>query len=208
MNRSENVSELAKSLIAFQQEVQDPRKDESNPFFKSKYVTLDNLINSVRPVLSKHNLAFLQIPSNNGDFITIKTILMHSSGEYIEADELRLHPVKNDPQGMGSAITYGRRYALQSILGIAWEEDDDGNAASLPQNKQQNTPQNKPKTAEEKKKAEAINELKKQMGILQINDKEVRDLAQAKFNTRDITALTETQIKALTAELVKVNANG
>ncbi|HEY3425810.1 MAG TPA: ERF family protein, partial [Negativicutes bacterium] len=69
-------------------------------------------------------------PSGNGQDITISTILLHNSGEWMEFEPLTLKAVKADPQGAGSAITYGRRYALSSILGVAWDEDDDGNKAS------------------------------------------------------------------------------
>lgn len=129
MIKSESIVKLAVALSSFQAEVQDPAKNSDNPFFKSKYVELDDLLASVRPVLSKHGLVVLQEPSGE-DKVLIKTILIHTSGEFIEFEPLTLKPVKNDPQGVGSAITYGRRYSLSSILGVAWDKDDDGNNAS------------------------------------------------------------------------------
>ena len=130
MIKSESIKELATALSKFQNEVQDPAKNSDNPFFKSKYVELDDLLASVRPVLTQNGLSILQEPSSDGTNVTIKTILLHNSGEYIEFEALALKPVKSDPQGLGSAITYGRRYALSSILGVAWNTDDDGNKAS------------------------------------------------------------------------------
>ena len=131
MNKSESIKELATALAKFQSEVKDPAKDSDNPFFKSKYVELDGLLAAVRPVLSKNGLSFIQSPGGDGQNITITTLLMHSSGEWIEFEPLTLKAAKTDPQGAGSAITYARRYALSAILGVAWDADDDGNKASL-----------------------------------------------------------------------------
>ena len=131
MRMSESMANIGKALAAFQSEVQDPAKNSDNPFFKSKYVELDDLLKATRPVLAKHGLSVLQEPtSQDGQTIAVKTILLHSSGEWIEFEPLTLKAVKADPQGAGSAITYGRRYALSSVLGVAWDADDDANKAS------------------------------------------------------------------------------
>ncbi len=126
MNRSESIVELTKSLVAFQAEVMDPTKNAQNDFNKAKYATLDALLGAVRPVLSKHNLAFVQSTVHEGDYIYITTLLMHISGECLESSPLRVRVVKDDPQGVGSAITYARRYSLSAFLGIASSDDDDG----------------------------------------------------------------------------------
>lgn len=136
MNKSDSIAKIADALAKFQADVQDPAKNSNNPFFKSKYVELDDLLASVRPVLSKHGLAVLQEPSGE-EKVSIKTIILHNSGEFIEFEPVTLRPVKSDPQGIGSAITYGRRYALSSILGVAWDADDDGNKASGKDNKEE-----------------------------------------------------------------------
>lgn len=128
MEKSQTIKELATALASFQSEVNAVKKDGNNPFFKSKYATLENIIETVREPLKKHELSFSQFPSGvNG----LTTILMHNSGEYLQST-ITMTPKDNTPQGQGSAITYMRRYALSSILGIATEEDDDGNAASKP----------------------------------------------------------------------------
>ena len=130
MNHSESIKEIAAALAAFQNEVKDPSRNGENPDFKSKYVQLDGLLDAVRPVLSKHGLSVIQSTGGNGQDISVTTMLLHTSGEWIETDALVLKAVKTDPQGAGSAVTYGRRYSLSAALGVAWDDDDDGNAAS------------------------------------------------------------------------------
>lgn len=130
MNCSEKIDLLAGALTAFQNEIKDPARDADNPFFKSKYVTLDDLLRQVRPVLAKNGLSFIQVPGGDGKSITVKTILMHVSGQWIETEPFSMIAAKTDPQGAGSAVTYGRRYALSAVLGVAWDDDDDGNKAS------------------------------------------------------------------------------
>ena len=130
MNKSESIANLATSLCDFQSEVSNPKNTANNPFFKSKYAPLNDVLNLVRPILSKHGLSIFQSPSGDGDNIIITTMLMHSSGEWIESDPLILKADKATTQGAGSAITYGRRYAVSAILGISSEDDDDGNHAT------------------------------------------------------------------------------
>lgn len=127
MEHSESIINLAKALVSFQGKVKDPAKDKDNPFFKSKYVGLDSLLDAVRPVLSECGLGFIQSPSGNGQDISITTLLMHTSGEWLQSDPFTLRATKNDAQGTGSAVTYARRYSLSSILGVAWDDDDDAN---------------------------------------------------------------------------------
>ncbi len=126
MNKSESITNLAKALSAFQSEIQNPKNTADNPFYKSKYCPLNDVLNLVRPLLSKHGLSVLQSPSGNGSDIIISSILMHSSGEWIEPDPLILKADKPTAQGAGSAITYGRRYSLSAMLGVSSEDDDDG----------------------------------------------------------------------------------
>lgn len=137
MNKSESIANLAKALAAFQAEVSNPKNIADNPFFKSEYAPLDEVLRVVRPLLAKNGLSVLQFPSADGEHVSITTIIMHSSGEWLEADQLKMRPVKNDPQAIGSAITYARRYSLCAVLGIVGESDDDGNEASHPQHSQE-----------------------------------------------------------------------
>ena len=132
MNHSESIKQIAAALAAFQAEVKDPARDGENPHFRSKYVQIDGLLAAVRPILSKHGLSVVQSTGGDGQDISVTTEIMHTSGEWIRTDALILKAVKADPQGAGSAVTYGRRYSLSAALGVAWDDDDDGNAASTP----------------------------------------------------------------------------
>lgn len=125
MNKSESIELLTKSLIQFQGSIQAVGKNGENPFFKSKYATLDQIWNVIRKPLADAKLAISQFPSENG----LTTILLHESGQYISVDTTMHKGSK--PQEQGSSITYMRRYALSAVLGIVTEEDDDGNAASV-----------------------------------------------------------------------------
>lgn len=129
VERSASIATLTKDLALAQVEMKNPVKDVPNTFFKSLYADLAAVRDAVLPVLGKHKLAVLQMPTESTDGPALVTILSHESGEYIQTTML-LRAVKNDPQGVGSAMTYARRYALQSIAGVAAEADDDGNAAS------------------------------------------------------------------------------
>lgn len=121
---------LAKALLAAQGDMPAVDRDGTNPHFSSRFTTLDNLIAKTRPVLNKHGLVLIQAPSQDGDGNpTLTTTLIHESGESIEST-MPLLLTKNDPQAMGSSLTYAKRYALAAFLAIADQEDDDGNAAS------------------------------------------------------------------------------
>lgn len=158
MKRSEQINELIKALAQFHSEVEQPKKDADNPFFKSKYVPLENIISVTEKPLAKYGLAVMQWATTDIDedrklLVNIYTSLAHSSGQYIDYDPLTLYPQKADPQGIGSTITYGKRYAYSSILGIASDVDDDGNEASGLVEKQNSTskPTAKKATAEQVK---------------------------------------------------------
>lgn len=131
MNKSETITELSKAFAKTQKEMKQPLKDANNPFFKSKYVPLENVVEAITESASKNGLSFTQFPSSDEDGnVTVGTLVMHSSGEWIEYDPIKMKPVKNDPQSIGSAITYAKRYALSAIFGITSDQDDDGNEAT------------------------------------------------------------------------------
>lgn len=135
MKRSESIANLAAALAKFQQEVISPKNNANNPYFSSKYAPLHEVINVIREPLAKHGLSYIQSTSTSEQNVTVTTLLMHESGEYIESEPLSLPGLQVlrggskefTPQGIGSAITYGRRYSLTAILGIASEDDTDGN---------------------------------------------------------------------------------
>lgn len=133
MNKSESIAALAEALAKFQSEVKQPFKDKSNPFFNSKYVPLENIVEVITQTAPNHGLSFIQYPVNNENKVGIVTMLMHKSGEFIQTEPIFALPGKQDAQGAGSVITYLKRYSLAAVFGITSDEDDDGNAASTPQ---------------------------------------------------------------------------
>ena len=128
MNKSDSIKELATALNKAQSEMSGAKKGAKNPFFKSKYADLEEVINCAKVPLSDNGLSISQFPVSEDGKAGVNTILMHLSGEFMEST-LLLACTKQDPQAYGSAITYARRYAYQSVLGIP-SEDDDGNNAS------------------------------------------------------------------------------
>jgi len=127
MPQSNTIGALAAALAKAQATFKPAIKDASNPFFKSKYVDLAGAIDATRDALSANGLAIVQATDIGPSGITVNTQLCHASGEWISA-VYPVNPVKNDPQGIGSALTYARRYSLMALVGIA-AEDDDGEAA-------------------------------------------------------------------------------
>lgn len=120
---------LAKALVAAQKATESVKKAATNPAFKSKYADLAHVVEAVVPALNEAGVAVIQSPSSDGSLVAVTTVLLHESGASVTG-VLHLRPTKNDPQGVGSAITYARRYALLAMSGAA-PEDDDGNAASV-----------------------------------------------------------------------------
>lgn len=147
MEKSQSIKNIAKALMVFHLKVEKIKKDKTNPFFKSTYATLSNILDSIDVPLSESGLSFTQFPIGK---YGLCTLLMHAdSGEYMQS-EYYIKPSpeyakekdkegnviwRSDiphvtPQGIGSAITYQRRYALAAILGLNIDDDDDANAAT------------------------------------------------------------------------------
>lgn len=136
MIQSQSIGAIATALAAASAEIKAVGKDRTNPHFKNKYATLDAIVDSVRPVLAKHGLAVMQDASDTQagadgkpTAFTVETMLVHKSGEWI-ANRVTMPVAQSTPQGVGSALTYGRRYGLSALLSLATDEDDDGNAGS------------------------------------------------------------------------------
>lgn len=134
MKKSESIKQLAAAMIIFSNKIDKISKTSVNPFFKSNYAALPEILEAIKTPLIESGLSIVQFPDENG----LTSLLMHESGEWIEATSI-MHPVKNDPQSIGSSITYSRRYSIGAILGLNIDVDDDGNEAS----KQPKTPENK-----------------------------------------------------------------
>ena len=126
MKTSESVTKIIGALVEFQSKAPKILKNANNPFFKSKYATLGDILTLIQPILSECKLVVLQVPTTQNELITR---IYHESGEFIEGSYL-VNPIKADPQSLGSAITYARRYAITSMLNLNIDDDDDGNAAS------------------------------------------------------------------------------
>lgn len=131
MKQSESIKNLAAAMSKFQGQLSSASKSKANPFFKSKYADIAEIWDTIKEPLCANGLSVIQLPSTNiNGEATLVTTLLHESGEYMSA-ETPLIILKKDPQAVGSAITYFRRYALAACLGVVQDDDDDdGNAAS------------------------------------------------------------------------------
>lgn len=127
MNKSEQINDLATALAAAQGEIENASKNSANPHFRSRYADLAEVLNTVRPVFARFGLSVTQMPSYQDGFVSVETVLMHSSGQWISSTA-SAPASKQDAQGVGSCITYLRRYSLAAVAGVA-QEDDDANAA-------------------------------------------------------------------------------
>lgn len=126
MDMSGNITELTKALLVFHKEAGKISKDAKNPFFKSNYATLGHILDEISEPMQKAGLVITQFP--NGDGLT--TMLIHcESGQFLQATYLMPVSKENDPQAVGSSITYARRYAVAAVLSLKIE-DDDGNAGA------------------------------------------------------------------------------
>lgn len=188
MNKSESVVEINKAMVAFRKEVKQPLKDKNNPFFKSKYVPLENVVEAIDEAATPHGLSYTQWALNDSEGrVGVATMLMHESGEYIEYDPVFMNAEKNTPQGAGSLISYLKRYSLSAIFGITSDQDDDGNAASGKQSK--SVPKASSKTVGALKQ-EVLNfvELMKSL-----NKDVTQQQVEQRFHIQNYTAITEQQ---------------
>jgi len=161
MKTSESIGHISAALVKFQAEVTNPKFNAVNPMYKSNYSTLDQIINTVKPVLAKYGLAMLQNSKTSEDYLHVgtSTILIHESGEFIEFDTLWLPAYKlgkggekvYDAQACGIASTYSRRYSASAALNISSEADDDANGIVHTSSAQ---PSNKPQTQSYNAKAD------------------------------------------------------
>jgi len=128
MKMSDTISELATALAKAQGQIEDASKDGLNPAFRSKYADLAAVRAVIREPLAVNDLAIMQFPRTRQGFVEVETMLIHKSGEFV-SETLELPVAKFDAHGIGSGITYGRRYGMMSVLCLA-AVDDDGNAAT------------------------------------------------------------------------------
>lgn len=136
MKHSESISNFAEAFVKFQAEITDPKLDASTDYVTKtgkkinfKYASLPEILKTVRPVLTKNGISIIQEPKTENNTVKITTILIHKSGEWVEFEPIEMKAASALAQEIGSAITYGRRYNISSVLGLGSEDDDDGNAA-------------------------------------------------------------------------------
>jgi|TARA_R110002124_G_scaffold883_5_gene4497 hypothetical protein len=130
MKMSTDCSKVVPAFISAQGTLERASKDADNPFFKSKYADLSAVWLACQEALGENGLAVIQDVTTSENGVEVSTRVLHISGQWLECGPLTIPLAKSDAQGVGSAITYGRRYGLSATLGIVTELDDDGNAAS------------------------------------------------------------------------------
>jgi hypothetical protein len=129
MTQSESIAQLAPAFVAAQAAIEAAKKDAENPFFKSNYADLAEVWRVVKAAFAPQGLSILQFPEAAEDgSVTLTTTILHESGEWM-AGTMPVRVAKDDPQGVGSGLTYARRYALAAMCGVVADEDDDGEAA-------------------------------------------------------------------------------
>lgn len=127
--KESQVETFATAFVKLQAAIKPAIKDSINPAFRSKYADLGAVWDAVRQPLADHGFGVIQAPQFDGDTMWLETTLLHVSGAE-KVSRYPLRPMKQDPQGYGSALSYARRYSLSSVLGVVADLDDDGNAAS------------------------------------------------------------------------------
>lgn len=125
------MENIATALVKAQSEMSNPKKGNTNPFFKSKYADLNAVREAVIPILNDNGISVLQPIVHKDGKNFVNTILLHESGELMESFTEIVFSKQNDAQAQGSGITYARRYGLQSFVCVG-ADDDDGNKASQP----------------------------------------------------------------------------
>jgi len=128
VTRSESIGKLAAALAKAQKAIKGAVKDAKNPHFNSRYADLATIHDACREPLAENEIAVVQSPHADGNLVRLTTLLIHSSGEWVESDPLQVQARDAAPQAVGSCLTYLRRYQLAAMVGVA-PEDDDAEAA-------------------------------------------------------------------------------
>ncbi len=189
MKTSDSIKTIAPALLAAQKAIGAAVKGQENPFFKSKYADLGAVIVAVKGPLNDNGITFLQGVGNGDDKPHVETMLLHESGEFITTQTPVFCKEPNNPQALGSGITYSKRYSLQAMLGLP-TEDDDGNAgAAGPE-----------KTLDKKEDADALR-LKSDMGAKYLGgfksaEAAITEIGQTKNVTPKVKKVIEDFFKA------------
>lgn len=201
MCQSDQINELAKALNAAQSQIMVATKDAKNPFFKSTYATLNSVWDAVKDAVLANGLTIIQPIACNDGHPVVKTTIMHTSGQYITSECPIVCAKQNDPQALGSAITYARRYSLASMLGVMTDDDDDAEKAM-------NRP--RPSTSQPSKSlkdraASCIKWLATKQSISEVSNdyKNINALLQA-LSTAGMTTECTTILEMLDNKLIKM----
>lgn len=135
MKTSENIIEIAKAMNFAQKSMKPALKDATNPHFRSKYSDLASVMEAIREPVGQNGLSIWQDATLDDHGVNVTTRIVHVSGEWVEFGPLTIPLAKRDAHAVGSACSYGKRYALCAALGVVSDEDDDGNKASSPEKK-------------------------------------------------------------------------
>lgn len=212
MSETKNIY---KAIIKFQGEVGTVMYDAKNPFFKSDYATLAQIMETIREPMKDNGLAvFTKLGKIDGEIMTMETFVVHESGESIQSEfdfPLPLQQMKDEnrkpvgekvtPQSTGSAITYARRYSIAAILGIVTDKDDDGNAAQeamqqsqAPQKKKKAEPKTDPAIEAAQKMSGTVKSLMRYIGIAKMDDAVAfiagRDEEAVKINAAELASVS------------------
>lgn len=137
MRTSENIVEIAKAMNFAQRAMRPAIKDATNPHFRSKYSDLSSVMEAIREPIGTNGLSIWQDATLDESGVNVTTRIVHVSGQWIEFGPLTIPISKRDAHAVGSACSYGKRYALCAALGVVSDEDDDGNKATQIHEKKQ-----------------------------------------------------------------------
>jgi hypothetical protein len=198
MKTSESIANIAAALVQFQSRVRNPEKKGVNPHFRSKYAELDDIINTIRPTLEEFGLAFLQNPIyDESGKVGVYTLLLHKSGEYIQFDPVLIPLQKSTPHQVGAALTYAKRYSLGAALGIATEEDKDGNdAMSTPQQSNYQSKKKHEKT-EGERIAEGVQAIMQEVKNKRLEQKEFEAILQYELGQPSLKGMPLNKLRGL-----------
>lgn len=202
MEHSESIAKLAAALMVFQSEVKDPARDGENPHFRSKYVQIDGLLAAVRPILAQHGLSVVQSTGGDGQNVTITTMILHTSGEWLKTDALTLRAQQATPQGAGSAITYGRRYSMSAALGVAWDDDDDGNAASTPPKAEKKAAPKAKAKSEAPRKVDSLRAIVAEAKEIGVTNDDIKEVMLRHYNKSASNELTDAEAEEMEKNFV------
>jgi ERF superfamily len=195
MNRSEQINELGAALAKAQHGMENAAKDKANPFFKSKYADLASVWEACRGPLSSNGLSVVQLPRFADGVVTVETILLHASGQWI-GTELSAPVKEQTAQAVGSVVTYLRRYSLASMAGVA-PDDDDGNAGSSRTEQEEQRGAQRQEAPPEKKKPDPTQASAEKVKVKMISAKGPGELAvidQESKQLRKDGIITEAQL--------------